>query len=81
MELDIILGNHRIPLGSSRIRMNILPIPALDGGHIMFLLYEIISRRKPSEKFMEYAQICGMAFLFILLLYANGNDLYRFFLK
>ena len=61
--------------------MNILPIPALDGGLIMFLLYEIISRRKPSEKFMEYAQICGMAFLFILLLYANGNDLYRFFLK
>lgn len=61
--------------------MNILPIPALDGGHIMFLLYEIISRRKPSEKFMEYAQICGMAFLFLLLIYANGNDLYRFFIK
>ena len=61
--------------------MNILPIPALDGGHIMFLLYEIISRRKPSEKFMEYAQIAGMCFLFLLLIYANGNDLYRFFLK
>lgn len=61
--------------------MNILPIPALDGGHIMFLLYEIISRRKPSEKFMEYAQICGMAFLLVLLLYANGNDLYRFIFK
>lgn len=61
--------------------MNILPIPALDGGHIMFLIYEIISRRKPSEKFMEYAQIAGMCFLFLLLLYANGNDLYRFFLK
>ena len=61
--------------------MNILPIPALDGGHIMFLLYEIISRRKPSDKFMEYAQICGMAFLILLLVYANGNDLYRFFLK
>ncbi|WP_295728604.1 RIP metalloprotease RseP [uncultured Muribaculum sp.] len=61
--------------------MNILPIPALDGGHIMFLLYEIISRRKPSEKFMEYAQICGMAFLVMLLLYANANDIYRFFIK
>ena len=61
--------------------MNILPIPALDGGHIMFLLYEIVSRRKPSEKFMEYAQICGMAFLILLLVYANGNDLYRFFIK
>lgn len=61
--------------------MNILPIPALDGGHIMFLLYEIISRRKPSEKFMEYAQICGMAFLIMLLLYANANDIYRFFIK
>ena len=61
--------------------MNILPIPALDGGHIMFLLYEIISRRKPSEKFMEYAQLVGMAFLIILLLYANGNDIYRFIFK
>ena len=61
--------------------MNILPIPALDGGHIMFLIYEIVSRRKPSEKFMEYAQICGMAFLLVLLLYANGNDLYRFIFK
>ncbi len=61
--------------------MNILPIPALDGGHIMFLLYEIISRRKPSEKFMEYMQVAGMAFLVLLLLYANGNDLYRFVFK
>lgn len=61
--------------------MNILPIPALDGGHILFLLFEIITRRRPSEKFMEYAQIAGMAFLLLLLLYANGNDLYRFFLK
>ena len=61
--------------------MNILPIPALDGGHIMFLLYEIVSRRKPSEKFMEYAQIAGMCFLFLLLIYANGNDIYRFFIK
>lgn len=61
--------------------MNIIPIPALDGGHVMFLLYEVVSRRKPSEKFMEYAQYAGMAFLLLLLLYANGNDIYRFFLK
>ncbi len=61
--------------------MNILPIPALDGGHILFLFYEIITRRKPNEKFMEYAQMVGMAFLLLLLLYANGNDLYRFIFK
>lgn len=61
--------------------MNIPPIPALDGGHILFLLYEIVSRRKPSEKFLEYAQIVGMVFLFTLLIYANGNDLYRFIFK
>lgn len=61
--------------------MNILPIPALDGGHVLFLLYEIITRRQPSEKFMENAQIIGMAFLFLLLIYANGNDIYRFFFK
>ncbi|WP_080903787.1 RIP metalloprotease RseP [Parabacteroides sp. Marseille-P3160] len=59
--------------------MNILPIPALDGGHVMFLLYEVITRRKPSDKFMEYAQITGMCLLFGLLLYANGNDIFRFF--
>ncbi len=58
--------------------MNILPIPALDGGHVMFLLYEVIARRKPSDKFLEYAQIAGMAILFALLIYANGNDLFRF---
>lgn len=58
--------------------MNILPIPALDGGHVMFLLYEVIARRKPSDKFLEYAQMAGMAILFALLLYANGNDLFRF---
>lgn len=57
--------------------MNILPIPALDGGHIMFLLYEVVARRKPNEKFMEYAQITGMFLLLALLLYANGNDLFR----
>ncbi len=61
--------------------MNLLPIPALDGGHVMFLLYEVITRRKPSEKFMEYAQMAGMIFLISLLLYANGNDVIRFFFK
>lgn len=61
--------------------MNILPIPALDGGHVMFTLYEIVTRRKPSEKFLEYAQMAGMAFLFLLLIYANFNDIYRFFIK
>ena len=59
--------------------MNILPIPALDGGHVLFLLYEIITRRKPSDKFLEYAQIGGMVLLFSLLLYANGNDLIKLF--
>lgn len=57
--------------------MNVLPIPALDGGHVMFLLWEIITRRKPSEKVLEYAQVAGMAFLLLLLVYANGNDLWR----
>lgn len=61
--------------------MNILPIPALDGGHVLFLCYELITRRKPSDKFLEYAQIAGMGFLFLLLIYANGNDIYRFFFK
>ncbi len=57
--------------------MNILPIPALDGGHVMFLLYEVVTRRKPGEKFMEYAQITGMVILFGLLIWANGNDIIR----
>ncbi|MBR5102516.1 MAG: RIP metalloprotease RseP [Muribaculaceae bacterium] len=61
--------------------MNILPIPALDGGHVLFLLFEIITRRKPSEKFLERAQIIGMILLFALLLYANGNDIYKFLFK
>ena len=61
--------------------MNVLPIPALDGGHIMFLFYEIVARRKPSDKFMEYAQMVGMFLLFALLIYANGNDLYRLIFK
>ena len=59
--------------------MNILPIPALDGGHVMFLLYEVIFRRKPSEKFMEWAQMIGMGLLILLLLYANGMDIVRLF--
>lgn len=57
--------------------MNILPIPALDGGHVMFLIYEVIARRKPNEKFMEYAQVAGMLFLLVLVLYANGMDVVR----
>lgn len=61
--------------------MNILPIPALDGGHVMFLLYEVVARRKPSDKFLEYAQVTGMFLLFALLIYANGNDIFRFFFK
>jgi len=61
--------------------MNLLPIPALDGGHIMFLLYEIITGRKPGDKFLEYAQITGMIFILFLLLYANGNDIIQLFRK
>jgi len=61
--------------------MNILPIPALDGGHVLFVLYEIITGRKPSDKFLEYAQITGFVILIALLLYANLNDVYRFFIK
>ena len=57
--------------------MNILPIPALDGGHVMFLAYEILTGRKPNDKFMEYAQMFGFFILMALVLYANGNDLYR----
>lgn len=59
--------------------INVLPIPALDGGHVMFLLYEIIFRRKPSDKFMEYAQITGMIILFGLLIFANLNDVLKLF--
>ena len=57
--------------------MNILPIPALDGGHVMFLCYEIITGRKPNDKFLEYAQMFGFFLLLTLVLYANGNDIYR----
>jgi regulator of sigma E protease len=61
--------------------MNILPIPALDGGHVMFLLYEMVSGRKPNDKFMEYAQMIGFFLLIALVLFANGNDLYRAIFK
>lgn len=54
--------------------MNLLPIPALDGGHVLFTLIEMITGRRPSDKFLEYAQIAGMIFLLALMLYANGND-------
>lgn len=59
--------------------LNVLPIPALDGGHVLFLLYEIIARRKPSDKFLENAQIVGMIILFALLIFANGNDILKLF--
>jgi len=59
--------------------MNILPIPALDGGHVLFLLFEIITGRKPSDKFLEYAQIVGMVIIFALLIYANGNDFLKWY--
>ena len=57
--------------------MNILPIPALDGGHVMFLLYEMVSGRKPSDKFLEYAQTVGFFILITLVLFANGNDIFK----
>lgn len=61
--------------------MNILPIPALDGGHVLFVLFEMITGRKPSEKFLEYAQIAGLSLLLILVVYANANDIIRLFTK
>lgn len=57
--------------------INVLPIPALDGGHVAFLLYEMVTGRKPGDKFLEYAQIVGMIIILSLVLYANGNDIYR----
>ena len=59
--------------------MNVLPIPALDGGHALFTLYEMITGRKPSDKFMEYAQMVGMVLLLGLMLYAFGLDIWRLF--
>jgi regulator of sigma E protease len=61
--------------------MNILPIPALDGGHVIFTLYEMISGRKPGEKFMEYAQMVGMVLLLLLMAYALGLDFWRYLFK
>lgn len=61
--------------------MNILPIPALDGGHVVFLLYEMITRRKPGDKFMMYAQVVGLAILFSLMIYVTWNDISRIFFK
>lgn len=59
--------------------INLLPIPALDGGHIIFTLYEMITGRKPSDKFMEYAQMVGMIFLLLIMFLAFGNDILRLF--
>jgi regulator of sigma E protease len=59
--------------------MNVLPIPALDGGHALFIIVEMITGRKPSDKFMEYAQIVGMVLMFGLMLYALGLDFWRLF--
>ena len=59
--------------------MNLLPIPALDGGHVVFTLWEIITRKKPSDKFLEYAQVTGFILLITLLIFANGNDVFRLF--
>lgn len=61
--------------------MNILPIPALDGGHVVFLLYEMITGRTPNQKVLEYAQLVGIVILLSLVVYANGNDIYRYFIK
>jgi regulator of sigma E protease len=61
--------------------LNLLPIPALDGGHVMFLLYEVITRRKPSDKFLTYAQVAGMVILLFIMIYAIGNDIVRHILN
>jgi len=59
--------------------MNVLPVSGLDGGHALFTVYEMITRRKPSDKFIEYAQMVGMVLLFGLMLYAFGLDIWRLF--
>ena len=60
--------------------MNILPIPALDGGHVLFLLAEIILRRKPSDKLMERAEMVGITLLILLMVFAIRNDIVNFLL-
>jgi regulator of sigma E protease len=72
-----VFWNHTALLSIMLGVMNLLPIPALDGGHVMFLLYEIISGKKPSDKFLENAQLVGFVLLITLLLFANGNDIYK----
>ena len=57
--------------------MNLLPIPALDGGHVMFLLYEVVTGRKPSDKFMEIATMIGFILILSLVIFANGLDIFR----
>jgi regulator of sigma E protease len=57
--------------------MNLLPIPALDGGHVMFLSWEIVTRRKPSDRFLEMAQKVGMAFLLLLMVFVFANDIIK----
>ena len=59
--------------------MNILPIPALDGGHAVFILYEMVTGRTPNQRVLEYAQMVGMFLLLGLVLFANANDIYKFF--
>jgi len=61
--------------------LNLLPIPALDGGHVVFTLFEMITGKKPSDKFLEYAQISGFVILMALLIFANGNDIYKLFFR
>ncbi len=61
--------------------MNILPIPALDGGHVLFLLAEMFTGRRPSDRFIIYAQVAGMIILFLIMIYALGNDIHRLFIK
>ena len=75
MELAGFLGNDRISFCNSCLYEH-SAYPS-DGGHVMFLIYEVVARRKPNEKFMEYAQIAGMILLLALVLYANGMDLVR----
>ena len=57
--------------------LNLIPIPALDGGHVMFLFYEMTTGKKPSDKFMEYAQVTGFLILISLVIFANGNDIFK----